>query len=113
MSMGSRVRPVREADKLTAFCEPFGLDNVGFLKFHNPIGFKGISRGCFFSLFYKTEPYSPELPLQNHHVCWNKVYTYTEIIMREFDNTIPFFLHMTKLGPRDPALKYLQSEFFP
>jgi hypothetical protein len=40
MFLGSKVRLVRGADKLTIIC-----NNVGSLKSHNPIGLHGLLRG--------------------------------------------------------------------
>jgi hypothetical protein len=37
MFLGSKLRPVQEADKITAIYESI-LDNVGSLTSHNPIG---------------------------------------------------------------------------
>jgi hypothetical protein len=42
MFLGSRARPVRRADNLTAMCEPNCLDNVGPLTSHNPIDLHGL-----------------------------------------------------------------------
>jgi hypothetical protein len=47
MFLGSKVRRVRRADKLTAICEPNCLDNVGSLTSHNPIGLHGPLRDGF------------------------------------------------------------------
>jgi hypothetical protein len=42
---GSKVRPVRGVDNLTAIYEPDCIDNVGFLTAHNPKGLHGLLRG--------------------------------------------------------------------
>jgi hypothetical protein len=46
MFLGSKVRRVRRADKLTAICADC-LDNVGSLTSHNPIGLHGLLRDSF------------------------------------------------------------------
>jgi hypothetical protein len=43
MFLGSKVRRVRGAGKLTAICEP--TVNVGSLTSHNPIGLQGLLQG--------------------------------------------------------------------
>jgi hypothetical protein len=45
MVLGSKVRPVRGADNLTAIYGADCLDNVGLLTSHNPIGLHGLLRG--------------------------------------------------------------------
>jgi hypothetical protein len=42
MFLGSRARPVRKANNLTAICE---LDSVGSLTSYNPIGLHSLLRG--------------------------------------------------------------------
>jgi hypothetical protein len=44
MFLGSRVRPVRKDDNLTAICGADCLDNVGCLTSHNAIGLHGLLR---------------------------------------------------------------------
>jgi hypothetical protein len=40
---GGKERPAREADNLTAICEP--IDNVGASTSHNPMGLHGLLHG--------------------------------------------------------------------
>jgi hypothetical protein len=42
---GSKERPVRKADNLTAICEPICLENVGASMSHNPVGLHGLLQG--------------------------------------------------------------------
>jgi hypothetical protein len=46
MFLGSKVRLVRKADRLTAISEP-SVYNVGSLTSHNPIGLQGLLRDSF------------------------------------------------------------------
>jgi hypothetical protein len=50
MFLGSRARPVRTTDNLTAIADC--LDNVGFSTFHNPIGLHGLLTGIALLLTY-------------------------------------------------------------
>jgi hypothetical protein len=51
--MGSKARPVRRADNLTAiYVWADCPDNVGSLTSHNPIGLQGLLRDSFTFYFY-------------------------------------------------------------
>jgi hypothetical protein len=45
MFLGSRARPVRRVDNLTAICKADCLDSVGSSTSHNPIGLHGLLWG--------------------------------------------------------------------
>jgi hypothetical protein len=72
MFLGSKVRPVRRADNLTAICEPI-VWTLGSLTSHNPICLHGLLQGLHYRfrpkfriIFMRISRYCTLLPNMNY-----------------------------------------------